>query len=89
MSLGATIAQAVSRGLEKISRETGGVTYPNPGHKLGQVFSEIEADLRNLYVLGFTPPADARDGKFHKLEVKPVRKDIVVRTRSGYWARAN
>jgi VWFA-related protein len=89
MSLGATIAQAVSRGLERMSRETGGVTYPNPGRRLGEVFSQIEADLRNLYVLGFTPPAEARDGKFHKLEVKPVRKDVVTRARSGYWARGN
>ncbi|HLX45149.1 MAG TPA: VWA domain-containing protein [Bryobacteraceae bacterium] len=89
MSLGATIAQAVSRGLERMSRETGGVTYPNPGRRLGEVFSQIEADLRNLYVIGFTPAVEARDGKFHKLEVKPVRKDIVVRARAGYWARGN
>jgi len=89
MSLGATIAQAVSRGMEKMSRETGGVTYPNPGRRLGEVFSQIEADLRNLYVIGFTPAVEARDGKFHKLEVKPVRKDIVVRARAGYWARGS
>jgi Ca-activated chloride channel homolog len=87
LSLGATIAQAVSRGLERMSRETGGVTYPNPGRKLSDVFSQIEADLRNSYVLGFTPAAEARDGKFHKLEVKPVRKDVLVRARAGYWAR--
>jgi len=87
ISLGATIAQAVSRGLEKISRETGGLTFPNPGHRLAEVFSQIESDLRNMYVIGFTPTADARDGKFHKLEVKPVRKDVVVRARAGYWAR--
>lgn len=89
LSLGATIAQAVSRGLERISRETGGVTYPNPGRRLGDVFSQIEADLRNLYVLGFTPAVEARDGRFHKLEVKAVRKDVVVRARAGYWARGH
>jgi Ca-activated chloride channel homolog len=64
------------------------VTFPNPGRKTSEVFSQIESDLRNMYVLGFTPPEDARDGKFHKLEVKTVRKDLVVRTRAGYWARA-
>ncbi|HWZ32742.1 MAG TPA: VWA domain-containing protein [Bryobacteraceae bacterium] len=87
ISLSATIAQAVSRGLERLSRETGGLTFPNPGRKTSEVFSQIEFDLRNMYLLGFTPPADARDGKFHKLEVKTVRKDLVVRSRSGYWAR--
>jgi VWFA-related protein len=88
ISITATIAQAASRGLERLSRETGGVTFPNPGRKTSEVFSQIESDLRNMYVLGFTPPEDARDGKFHKLEVKTVRKDLVVRTRAGYWARA-
>jgi Ca-activated chloride channel family protein len=87
ISLGATIAQAVSRGLERMSRETGGLTFPNPGRRLGDVFSQIESDLRNMYVIGFTPSVEAPDGKFHKLEVKPVRKDLVVRARAGYWAR--
>lgn len=86
ISISATIMQAAARGLEKLSRETGGLTFQNPGHKTAEVFSEIEADLRNLYVLGFTPPEDARDGKFHKLDVKTDRKDLMVRFRSGYWA---
>lgn len=86
MSLGATIAQAASRGLEKISRETGGLTFPNPGRRLPEVFSQIETELRNMYVIGFTPAVEVRDGKFHKLEVKPVRKDLVTRARAGYWA---
>jgi VWFA-related protein len=88
LSLTATLTQALSRGLEKLSRETGGVTFPNPGSKTGEVFAQIESELRNMYVLGFTPPEGARDGKFHKLEVKAVRKDLVVRTRAGYTARA-
>jgi VWFA-related protein len=86
LSITGTIAQAVSRGLERLSRETGGLTYPNPGHRTSEVFSKIEADLRNMYVLGFAPPADARDGKFHALEVTTTRPDLMVRTRAGYWA---
>ena len=86
LSISGAIAQAVSRGLERLSRETGGLTYPNPGHRTSEVFSKIEADLRNMYVLGFAPPADARDGKFHALEVTTTRPDLTVRTRAGYWA---
>jgi VWFA-related protein len=82
ISLGATITQAVIHGLERLSRETGGLTFPNPGRNTSEVFSQIESDLRNMYVLGFTSPEEARDGKFHKLDVKAV-----VRSRSGYWAR--
>ena len=86
LSVGGLIEQAVARGLERLDRETGGLTFPNPGRKTGEVFARIEADLRDTYVLGFTPPGDARDGKFHKLAVKTVRSDVVVRSRSGYWA---
>jgi VWFA-related protein len=87
LSISGAIAQAVSRGLERLSRETGGLTYPNPGHRTSEVFSKIESDLRNMYVLGFSPPADARDSKFHKLDVKTSRPDLLVRSRDGYWAR--
>jgi Ca-activated chloride channel family protein len=88
ISIGATIAQAVSRGLERLARETGGLTFPNPGHKTSDVFSRIESDLRNMYVIGFAPPDDALDGKFHKLDVKTVRPDLIIRSRAGYWASA-
>jgi VWFA-related protein len=89
LSLTATIVQAVSRGMDRLSRETGGLTFPNPGRKIAEVFSEIESDLRNMYVLGFTPPSGVRDGMFHKLEVSTARPNLMVRSRAGYWARGN
>ena len=89
ISLAATIAQAVSRGLERLSRETGGLAFSNPGHKISDVFSQIESDLRNLYVLGFTPPHEAHDGTFHKLDVMIDRPELLVRARSGYWTRVS
>ncbi len=86
LSISGAIAQAVSRGLERLSRETGGLIFGNPGNKISEVFAKIEADLRNLYVLGFTPPAETRDGQFHRLEVTTPRADLRVRARAGYWA---
>jgi VWFA-related protein len=89
ISLAATIAQAVSRGLERLARETGGVAYPNPGRKISEVFAAIQSDLRNLYVLGFTPPKDARAGTFHKIQVTTDRPEATVRARTGYWTRGS
>ena len=81
ISISAAIAQAVSRGLARLSRETGGLIFPNPGRKTSEVFAQIESDLRNMYVLGFTPAGDAHDGKFHKLEVTAVpQRFLVVRS---------
>lgn len=79
-------AMIVSRGLARLARETGGLIFPNPGHKIPGVFAQIQSDLRNMYVLGFTPPADARNGQFHKLAVTVDRPDVSVRSRAGYWA---
>lgn len=87
VSITGAIAQAVSHGLERLSRETGGLAFPNPGHEISAVFSRIETDLRNLYVLGFTPPPAAHDGKFHRLQASIPGQDLVVRTRAGYWDR--
>lgn len=77
---------ALSRGMERISTQTGGLTFPDPKRKITETFSQIEAELRNLYVLGFVPPEEARDGKFHKLSVTALHRDVVVRARAGYWA---
>lgn len=81
-----TIAQAVSHGLDRLSRESGGLMFPKAGHQAPEVFSKIESDLRNMYVLGFIP-AGALDGKFHALKVTMVDQDFVVRSRAGYRAR--
>jgi VWFA-related protein len=88
-SIGGAIAQAVSRGLERLARESGGLLFPNPGRKTDEVFSRIESDLRNMYVLGFNPPAGAQDGSFHKLAVTVTRPGALVRARAGYLARLN
>ena len=81
-----TLWQALARGMERISRETGGLTFPDPKRKIAEVFSRIESELRNMYILGFVPPESAQDGKFHKLGVSEWRADVTVRTRAGYWA---
>jgi VWFA-related protein len=87
-SAGISKRKSAERGLERLTDETGGYTFPNPGDKLAEVFAKIEQDLRNQYVLGFTPPVEARDGRFHKLEVKMRPRGLTVRARIGYYAQA-
>lgn len=77
----------VLHGLERLTDETGGYTFSNPGENLADIFSKIETDLRGQYVIGFTPPDEARDGRFHKLELKMKRDDLTVRARNGYYAQ--
>ena len=71
-------------GMHKLSEETGGAPYGMLHGDLGDVFNQIETDLRNQYVLAYTSTNHARDGKFRKLQVSSTRKGIEVRTRTGY-----
>jgi Ca-activated chloride channel family protein len=87
-SAGISKRKAAERGLERLTDETGGYTFPDPGDNLAEVFARIEQNLRNQYVLGFTPPVEARDGRFHKLEVKMRPRGLTVRARIGYYAQA-
>ncbi len=86
-SVSREMAQSAEHALDRLSRETGGLAFPNPGRRTSEIFSKIESDLHNMYVLGFNPPAEARDNRFHELEVTTTRQDLVVRARAGYWAR--
>src|SRR5262249_27731596 len=60
---------ALRHGMDKLSDETGGTAYGILHGDIAKVFDQIEQDLRNLYVLGYTPTNTARDGKFRKIEV--------------------
>jgi Ca-activated chloride channel family protein len=80
------ISKKGSRGLARISEETGGRGFGYEDDENARAFARIEEELRSLYVLGFTVPEEARDGKFHKLEVKSARGGVQLRTRPGYTA---
>jgi VWFA-related protein len=71
-------------GLRRLSGETGGRAYAAPQEGAAGIFTQIEEELRNLYVLGFAVPETARDGKVHILEVKSRRKGVTLRARKSY-----
>ncbi len=72
-----------------------GLTFriKKPGN-LSESLSMIAQDLRNRYRLGFTPSDGAKDGEWHRIEVKlnikpdkvPGLKHIKVRNQLGYYA---
>ncbi len=72
--------------MSKLAEQTGGrvIQVRNPD-KLDKAFSEIAAELRSQYSLGFTPTDEVADGKFHKLEVKS-KDGYKIQARKGYYA---
>ncbi|HKV91140.1 MAG TPA: VWA domain-containing protein [Candidatus Angelobacter sp.] len=71
--------------MNKLSEQTGGrvIEVRNPD-KLDKAFSEIAAELRSQYSLGFTSNNPNNDGKFRKLEVKS-KEGYKVQARKGYY----
>lgn len=71
--------------LKKISKETGG-QYFSPGNvsDLIKVFNAISDELKNHYLLAYTPKREA-DGSWREIELKVTRPDTKVRVRKGYF----
>ena len=50
------------------------------------MFHTINEEMRNQYALGYRPPGKAKDGAYHKLEVKVDKPGVKVQARAGYFA---
>ncbi|MBI3934582.1 MAG: VWA domain-containing protein [Acidobacteria bacterium] len=80
------------RAMEEISKASGGaVFFPDDPDDVLLVASDIANDIRNQYVIAYTPTNTKKDGTFRKVEIKvnaPRRGKLTVRTRTGYRAVA-
>ena len=70
--------------LRTIAAETGGAAIVE-SNNFADGFARVQRENSTYYMLGFYP-SDARDGKFHKLEVRVKRPGLQVRARAGYHA---
>jgi Mg-chelatase subunit ChlD len=53
---------------------------------LPDAFSQIAAELRTQYMLGYYPLNKERDERYRKIKVTTARKNVVIRARPGYLA---
>ena len=75
---------AVLRGF---AEKSGGRFVATPGGPaLRDAFASIADELGHQYTIAFRPLNEKRDGKWHKLDVKTSRSDLVVRSRKAYRA---
>ena len=58
-------------------------------NNLRQGFDRVETDLRNYYLVGYTPINDTYDGHFRTIDVKVKRPGVTVAARKGYFAVRN
>lgn len=75
------------RSLQKLANSTGGQVFQvMPGHSLRQIYAEIAQDLRLQYQLGYVPPPDLKPGSYHRLELRPKDRRLVLEARKGFFA---
>ncbi len=77
--------------LSEISRQTGGRAFAAPNDSvLPTIAKRIGIELRNQYVLAYTPLNQQRDGKYRRIEVKLNQPEglsaLKARWRTGYYA---
>ncbi|MBV9406287.1 MAG: VWA domain-containing protein, partial [Acidobacteriaceae bacterium] len=77
--------------LNEIANQTGGRAFPaQSSSALPGIARRIGIELRNQYVLAYTPSNNEKNGKYRKVEVKlsppPGLSDLKARWRLGYYA---
>ncbi len=72
--------------LKNLAEDTGGAYYfPNKTSELIKVFEAIAKDLKNSYLVAYSPKR-AADNTYRKIEVRVNRPEVTVRVRPGYMA---
>lgn len=71
--------------LVNLASGTGGI-YIRAGANLKKPLDQLHDDLTTYYEAAYTPAIKNYDGQFRPIAIQPLRKDLVVRTRSGYFA---
>jgi VWFA-related protein len=72
--------------LDRISKETGGRLFEvSKKETVDKIYSEIEQELREQYVLGYAPDKSDTGAYYHKIHLTTKQKDLVVQARDGYY----
>ncbi len=73
--------------LRKLAYETGGrVLYPNNFGQLGNIYAEVDDELRNQYTIGYVSTNQVKDGSYRRIQVLVDAPGAVVSARPGYYA---
>ncbi|MDX2150890.1 MAG: VWA domain-containing protein [Bryobacteraceae bacterium] len=82
-------AKKAKRALKAITEATGGVAYfPEVLDEVGPLALNVANDIRNQYIIAYSPSNQTLDGSFRQVKVTAGGKKYSVRTRSGYYASA-
>jgi Ca-activated chloride channel homolog len=78
--------------LRKVAEQTGGRAYfPHSERELREAFAQIQRDLREQYLVAYSPLNKARDGSYRRIQIEianpELRKQLKLNYRPGYFAK--
>lgn len=79
--------------LRKISEQTGGRAYfPHSERELREAFAQIQRDLREQYLIAYSPSNKAHDGTYRRIQIELInpelkKQNLKLTHRSGYFAK--
>jgi VWFA-related protein len=76
------------RPLLRVSRETGGSCFEvTKKLTVGQIFDDIQSELRSQYNLGYVSDEPVRVSEFRRIQLATKKKQLIVQARDKYWAQ--
>src|SRR5579884_103720 len=81
-------ARSAKRALKNLAEASGGLDfYPKDLAEVEKITPQVAHEIRNQYLLAYSPLNTALDGSYRRIEVKVKGYgNLQVRTRSGYYA---
>jgi Ca-activated chloride channel family protein len=79
--------------LKKIAEQTGGRAYfPRSESELRSAFAQIQRDLREQYLVAYSPANKARDGSYRRIQIAVTdpelrKQNLKLNYRPGYFAK--
>jgi Ca-activated chloride channel family protein len=80
--------------LRKVAEQTGGRAYfPRNERELREAFVQVQRDLREQYLVAYSPSNKARDGSYRRIEIQLVnpelrKEGLKLNYRSGYFSKS-
>jgi Ca-activated chloride channel family protein len=81
--------------LKKIAEQTGGRAYfPRNEQELRGAFAQIQTDLREQYLVAYSPANKTRDGAYRRIQIEVIdpevrKQNLKLNYRPGYFAKTN
>lgn len=96
IGIGDTYQGGVDTGsLKKLAEQTGGRAYfPRNERELRGAFAQIQTDLREQYLVAYSPTNKTRDGAYRRIQIEVIdpearKQNFKLNYRPGYFAKTN